>query len=246
MMIQQEEMSILSHLDELRKRLIFCLFTILIGSLAAYFQAQNIIGFLKVPLGEIDLIFISPTEGFILTLKAAFLGGVVLALPIIFWQTMLFVAPALYLKEKIILFAAFPFMIILFGCGAFFGFSFLLPMTLHYLLGFSEGLMVPMLSASNYFSFVTSFILGLGIVFELPMVLLILSKFGVIHYKTLAKKRKYMLFLIIILSAIITPPDAISQLAVALPLVCLFELSLGLMFLFEALARPKSQRIETP
>ncbi len=236
----QEEMHMISHLDELRKRFIFCLLAVLIGSVLAYLKVADIMVFLKEPLGEHQLIFITPAEGFMTSIKAAFFGGIVLASPFIFFQMMLFLAPALYQREKIILFSFLPFAILLFGIGIFFGFRLLLPMTLKYLLGFAEGLMLPMLSANQYFSFVIRFTLGLGAVFELPMVLLILSKFGIINYRVLAKKRKYVLLWIVILSAVITPPDAISQVAVALPLMALFEMSLGLMFLFHKIAQHRS------
>ena len=239
-MIKQEEMGIIDHLDELRKRIVCCLLAVLLCTAVAYLKAPEIIGLLKAPLGDIDLVFITPAEGFVTRIKAAFFGGIVFASPLIFLQTMLFIAPALYKKEKIILFSCLPFVILLFGSGIFFGFQFLMPMTLQYLLSFGEGLMVPMLSAGKYLSFVTGFTLGLGLVFELPMVLLILSRFGIVDYRLLAKNRKYIILLIAILSAVITPPDAISQVAVALPLMLLFELSLGLMFIFDKITRRRS------
>ncbi|AOT71637.1 twin-arginine translocase subunit TatC [Geosporobacter ferrireducens] len=239
-MTKQEEMSILDHLDELRKGLIFCLLAVLVCSALAYIKAPEIIGLLKAPLGDIDLVFITPAEGFMTRIKAAFFGGIVFASPLIFLQTMLFIAPALYKKEKIILFSCLPFVILFFGSGIVFSFQFLMPMTLQYLLSFGDGLMEPMLSASKYFSFVMGFTLGLGLVFELPMVLLMLSRFGIVDYRLLAKNRKYMILLIAVLSAVITPPDAVSQLAVALPLLFLFELSLGLMFIFHKITQRRS------
>lgn len=239
-MTKKEEMDILDHLDELRRRIIICLLAVMICSVIAYMKAPEIIGILKAPLGDIDLVFITPAEGFMTRIKAAFFGGVVFASPLIFLQTMLFIAPALYKKEKIILFSCLPFVVLLFGSGIFFGYQFLLPMTLQYLLSFGNGLMAPMLSASKYFSFVTGFTLSLGLVFELPMVLLMLSRFGIIDYKMLAKNRKYMILLIAVVSALITPPDAISQLAVALPLLFLFELSLSLMFIFYKITQRRS------
>ncbi|CAH2213306.1 twin-arginine translocase subunit TatC [Tepidibacter aestuarii] len=231
-MSNEFEMTIIEHLDELRKRIIICIIFTLIFSSVAYVKSAFIIDILKLPLGDIDLVFITPIEGFLTKLKVAVFGGMVLASPVMFLQTLLFISPAMYKKEKIFLFLSLPFIICLFFGGIYFCFSFILPTTLRFLMSFSNDSMQPMLSVNKYFSFVIMMTLSIGLIFELPLVMLLLSKFGIINYEMLAKKRKYALLVIVVITAILTPtPDAFTLLAVSLPLVVLFELSLGLMYL---------------
>lgn len=240
-----KEIDILEHLDELRKRIIICLLFAVTFSILAYIKSDFITQLLKEPLGDIDLIFITPVEGFLTKTKIALFGGLVLASPIIFLQTLLFISPGLYKKEKIVLFLSLPFVVTLFFSGIYFCFSFILPTTLNYLMSFGNEHMKPMLSAGKYFSFVIMLTVIIGLVFELPMIMLVLTKFGLINYKKLAKKRKYALFMIVVITAIITPtPDAVTLLAVSIPLVLLFEISLVIMFIYDKLSRPKGDKNE--
>ena len=236
------EMNILDHLSELRKRIIISLASVLLFTVAAYYKSTDIANLIKAPLGDIDLIYITPIEGFATSLKIAFFGGIIVASPIIFWQTLLFIAPALYKKEKVMLFSLLPVIIMLFLGGVYFSFAFILPLSLRYLMSFGGGYMQPMLSAGSYFSFAIMLIIGLGLVFEFPMVMLILSKFGIVNYKKLARRRKYIVLIIAIVSAVITPPDVVSQLGMAVPLMILFELSLGFMFIFDKVSNRKTYK----
>jgi sec-independent protein translocase protein TatC len=233
-MSNTNDMEILDHLDELRKRLIICVLFILVFSIISYIKSDEIIDFLRDPLGNIELVFITPTEGFMTKLKVAFFGGVVLSSPIIFTQTVLFVSPGLYKKEKILLFSCLPFIIGLFLGGIYFCFRFILPTTLNYLMSFGGEFMSPMISVNKYFSFVIVITLGLGLLFELPMVMLLLSRIGIINHEMLSKKRKYAMFIIVVIAAIITPtPDMVTLLAVSVPLIVLYELSLWLILIFD-------------
>lgn len=237
------EIDILEHLDELRKRIIICVMFTLAFSVLSYIKSDMITMLLKEPLGNIDLVFITPVEGFLTKIKIAVFGGLVLASPIIFLQTLLFISPGLYKKEKIILFCSLPFIVALFFGGIYFCFSFILPTTLNYLMSFGNEHMKPMLSAGKYFSFVIMLTAIIGSVFELPMIMLILTKFRIINYKKLAKKRKYALFMIVVITAIITPtPDVVTLLAVSVPLVLLFELSLVIMFIYDKLSRNSGEK----
>ncbi len=238
------EMNILQHLDDLRKKLIICVLTLIIFSILCYLKSSDIIGLLKKPLGDVELVMITPLEGFITNVRAAVFGGIVLSTPIIFLQTILFISPALYKREKIVIYIAFPFILLLFFTGVFFGFQIILPMTFKYLLGFSGEHMQTMLSAERYCSFVILFTLGMGLVFEMPMVMLVLTKLGIINYKTLSKRRKIVILVIVILSAFFTPPDVISQMAVAIPLILLFELSLALLFVYYKIVNKKRDTYE--
>lgn len=233
-MSNRNDMEILDHLDELRKRLFICIGFIAIFSILSYIKGDEIIEILKNPLGNIDLVFITPTEGFMTKLKVAFFGGVVLSSPVIFTQTILFVSPGLYKKEKILLFSCIPFIVALFLGGIYFCFRFILPITLDFLMSFGGESMSPMISANKYFSFVIMITLGLGLVFELPMAMLLLSRIGMVSYEMLSKKRKYAMFIIVVIVAVITPtPDIVTLLAVSIPLVILYELSLWLIRIFD-------------
>lgn len=231
-----EEMSIIEHLDELRKRILICAAFIVIFSILSYTKSEEITSLLKEPLGDIDLVFITPIEGFVTKLMVAVFGGIVISSPIIFLQTLLFISPAMYKKEKVITFLSLPFIVGLFLGGIYFCFIFILPTTLKYLMSFGNEQMKPMLSVGKYFSFVILLTVAIGAIFEMPMVMLLLTKFGIINYEILAKKRKYALLMIVIITAILTPtPDAFTLLAVSLPLILLFEISLIVMYLHNRL-----------
>lgn len=231
-----EEMSIIEHLDELRKRILICAAFIVIFSILSYTKSEEITSLLKEPLGDIDLVFITPIEGFVTKLMVAVFGGIVISSPIIFLQTLLFISPAMYKKEKVITFLSLPFIVGLFLGGIYFCFIFILPTTLKYLMSFGNEQMKPMLSVGKYFSFVILLTVAIGAIFEMPMVMLLLTKFGIINYEMLAKKRKYALLMIVIITAILTPtPDAFTLLAVSLPLILLFEISLIVMYLHNRL-----------
>ncbi|WP_432667238.1 twin-arginine translocase subunit TatC [Wukongibacter baidiensis] len=240
------EMDILEHLDEFRKRIIVCIIFTVIFSMLAYIKSTEITALLKSPLGgDIDLVFINPVEGFLTKLKVAAFGGMVLASPVMFFQTLRFISPGLYKREKVLLFLSLPFIVALFFGGIYFCFRFILPTTLKYLMSFGNEHMQPMLSVGKYFSFVIMLTITIGAIFELPMVMLLLSKFGIINYKVLAKKRKYVLFMIVVVTAILTPtPDAFTLLAVSIPLVLLFEISLGLMFVYHRFIRRRGDEDE--
>jgi len=240
-----EEISILDHLDELRKRILICVTFIVIFSIIAYIKSEEITSLLKAPLGDIELIFITPIEGFVTKLMIAVFGGIVLSSPIIFLQTLLFISPAMNKKEKIIIFISLPFVVGLFFGGIYFCFRFILPTTLQYLMSFGNEQMKPMLSVGKYFSFVILLTLAIGATFELPMIILLLTKLGIVNYEDLAKKRKYILLIIVVISAILTPsPDAVTLLAVSLPLILLFEITLGVMYVHNKITRKKKKKNE--
>lgn len=242
---KQKESTIIEHLDELRKRILISCVFILIFSVLAYAKSSFIIAMLKQPLGNIDLVFLAPIEGFMTKLKVALFGGIVLSSPIIFLETLLFISPALYKNEKILLFSSLPFIVGLFFGGIYFCYQIIMPTTLKYLMSFGNEYMKPMLSVDKYYSFITMFTLIMGLIFELPLIMLVLSKFGIINYKMLAKKRKYALLMIVVVTAVLTPtPDAFTLLAVALPLLFLFEISIGILMLFDKVTKRKKNKDE--
>jgi sec-independent protein translocase protein TatC len=185
-----------------------------------------------------SLIFISVAEAFFTYMKVAFIAGLILASPFILYQIWAFVAPGLYRNEKKYV---VPFVFagsFFFATGIFFGYYVAIPVGFKFLLGFATDLIKPMPSMKEYLSFSIKFLLAFGIVFEFPVVLVLLARIGVVDAKTLARHRKYAILLIFIFAAVMTPPDLISQVLMALPLMGLYELSILLSKIFGKKPKP--------
>jgi sec-independent protein translocase protein TatC len=179
-----------------------------------------------------SLIFTSVAEAFFTYMKVAFIAGLILASPYLLYQIWAFVAPGLYQKEKKYV---VPFVLggsLFFAMGVFFGYFIAIPIGFKFLLGYATDFIKPMPSMKEYLSFSIKFLLVFGLVFEFPVVLVLLARIGVIDAKTLARQRKYAILLIFIFAAVMTPPDLISQVLMALPLMGLYELSILLSKVF--------------
>lgn len=213
------------HLEELRKRLIIIFISIGFGFILTYFLSHKIILILKIPLGQ-DLIFISPTEAFFVNLKVALFASLFLTIPITLYQLWKFVSPGLLEKEKKHTLPFVVFSTIMFVIGGMFAYYLILPFGIKFLLAYGTNGIKPMLSLGNYISFTTKLILAFGIVFELPLVLLFLTKIGIVTPKFLTRNRKYAILLIFIIAALLTPPDVFTQILMALPLIVLYEVSI--------------------
>lgn len=213
------------HLDELRKRIIYCLISVGLLSLASWFLTPHIIKFISSYIPK--LVFLKPTEAFFTYLKISMWSGFFLSLPVIFYNVWKFIDIGLTDRERkqIILFA--PFSFLLFLIGAFFSFFFVIPLAVKFLIGFGQGFAEPMLSLNEYVSFVGWMTLAFGISFELPIVLLFLSKLKIVSVNSLKTYRKHAVVLIFISAAILTPtPDAFTQLLLAVPLIALYEIGI--------------------
>lgn len=220
-----DKMPFTQHLEELRKRLIIICISVGIGFIATYSVSDKVISVLKRPLGQ-DLIFISPTEAFFVNLKAAFFLSIVITIPITLYQLWKFISPGLLEKEKK---ATIPFVVfatIMFCIGGLFSYFIILPFGMKFLLGYGSHEIKPMISLSNYVSFTTRLILAFGVVFELPLFMLFLSKLGIVSPGFLTKNRKYAILLVFIVAAILTPPDVFTQVLMAIPLIILYEISI--------------------
>jgi sec-independent protein translocase protein TatC len=179
-----------------------------------------------------SLIFTSVAEAFFTYMKVAFIAGLILTSPFILYQIWAFVAPGLYQKEKRYV---VPFVLggsLFFTMGVLFGYFVAIPIGFKFLLGYATDFIKPMPSMKEYLSFSIKFLLAFGLVFEFPVVLVLLSRIGVIDAKMLARQRKYAILLIFVFAAVMTPPDLISQVLVALPLMGLYELSILLSKFF--------------
>lgn len=215
------EMTLTEHLTELRSRLIKSILAIVIGALGSYFFADILIRYLTEPIDE--LVFIKPTEAFFTYIKVSLLAGLIIALPVVLYQFWSFILPALQDREKKYLNILLPVSVILFAVGIAFCFFIVLPLGMRFLLDFGSIDLEPMISISYYISFLTSLILPFGLIFQLPLVINLLVKWGLVKLQSLTAFRKYIIVIIFVVSAILTPPDIITQLFMAGPLIILYE-----------------------
>jgi sec-independent protein translocase protein TatC len=222
------QMPFTAHLAELRKRLIICFVAVGIGFAAAYAFSAEILSWLVDPLIKVlhpgdKLVFTALPEAFFIYLKASLIGGIVLASPVIFYELWMFVAPGLHQKEKKFV---LPFVIIstlLFAAGALFGYYVVFPVGFRFLVGFSTENIRALPSLQLYLSFCLKMLLGFGLVFEFPVLAYFLGRAGILNSRMMAKNRRIAVLLIFIIAAILTPPDVVSQIILAVPLYLLFE-----------------------
>ena len=235
--MDEKKLPLTTHLQELRKRLVLSFIAVGAGFALCYAFAEKIFDILAAPLLEKmpaggSLIFTSVAEAFFTYMKVAFIAGLILASPFVLYQIWAFVAPGLYRHEKKYV---IPFVLagsFFFALGIFFAYYVALPIGFRFLLGFATDFIKPLPSMKEYLSFSIKFLLAFGLVFEFPVVLVLLARIGVIDAKTLARQRKYAILLIFVFAAVLTPPDIISQVLVALPLMGLYELSILLSKIF--------------
>lgn len=224
--MKDKPLKLVDHLNELRQRIIYSLISVLIASIGAYLFIDKILEFI-IAIGEIEsLVFISPTEAFFVIVKLSLLAGIIAAMPFILYQAWKYVGVALKKHEKKYLIFFGPGSYLLFLCGAAFAFRVVLPFGLKFLLSFSRQYVTPLITLNAYVSFLGKMITAFGLMFELPLVVLLLSKMGIVTPKTLKRGRKHALIIIFILAAILTPPDWVSQIMLAIPILLLYEASI--------------------
>jgi len=224
-----QEGSMYSHFEELRKVLLYSLVAVLAGSIISYvFLLDYLMDIFMTPINNLnkELVFIAVGEGFITQMKICIFGGIIIASPIILWQIISYIIPALYENEKKVLFTMLFFSTLLFVTGVSFGYLFIIGLGLKMLLvTFSAGL-TPMISVSSYISFVFWFLIPFGVIFEIPIFVYFLTKIGLITPNLLIKKRKYVMFCMFFIAALLTPPDVITQIFLALPMIVLYEVGI--------------------
>ncbi|MBI4208331.1 MAG: twin-arginine translocase subunit TatC [Deltaproteobacteria bacterium] len=233
--MSEERLPFLSHLEELRKRLIRCFIVVGVLFFALYPLSSTIFEWLTSPLRQVlpegqTLIFTGIVEGFLTHFKVGFYTAFLIAIPYLLFEIWRFVVPGLYDQEKkyAILFVGST--LILFTTGALFGFFVILPVVLPFFINdFSSEWIRPLPSIQQYLSFTILMMLASGLSFELPVFLVLLNKVGVISRETLVKKRGYAIIIIAIVAAIITPPDVISMMCIMIPMILLYELSVLIM-----------------
>lgn len=214
-------MSLTEHLEELRSRIIKSLLGVVFGSCVAYFFLDEITKFLAAPVGK--LYYMQPGEAFFTYLKIDIVAGFLIALPIIFFHVWRFFLPALTFKERAAIGIILPASVILFFSGLAFAFFLIMPTALKFFMGFSSDELQSMFSFQNYFDFVIMFSLPFGFVFEMPLVIIVLGKLGILTSEFLGKYRRIVFFLSFVIGALVTTPDVITQVAVAIPVMLLYE-----------------------
>ena len=252
---EETKMPLMEHLIELRQRLIYIVGSVLILFFFCYYFAEDIYGFLVQPLANImdemgrdrRLIFTALHEAFFTYIKVSFFTSIFLAFPFIAIQIWMFVAPGLYKHEKL---AFLPFLIatpVLFFSGGALVYFYVLPVAWEFFLSFESaggaGALPIQLEAkvNEYLSLVMQLIFAFGICFELPVVLTLLGRVGIVSSQGMRDKRKYAVVMAFIAAAILTPPDPISQIGLALPTILLYELSI---FSVKLIERKREEEIE--
>ncbi len=224
-----KKLSLFGHLGELRQRLIRCLIALLITTAVSFFFAKQIFNILILPTGGINLIYIEMTEMIGTYMKVSLVSGIILAMPYLIYQLIMFVSPALTRKEKKYVYLILPWIALMFLGGVIFAYFILLPPATKFLITFGSDIATPQIKIGNYISIVSRLLLAIGLVFEMPVVTTFLSRLGVITPKWLSGKRKLAIIFAFILAAIITPTfDPVNQSLVAVPLIILYEMSIWL------------------
>ncbi|HQX26878.1 MAG TPA: twin-arginine translocase subunit TatC [Alphaproteobacteria bacterium] len=249
--METERMTLIQHLTELRKRLLWVLVIMAAGMGICYLFVDQIYDFLVAPLanamGPYDsrrLIYTGLTEAFFTSLKVTFFAGVFVTFPFLLWQIWLFIAPGLYKAERN---AFLPFLVAtpaLFFLGGACLYYLVLPMALPFFLSFqttpAETALPIQLEArvSEYLNLLMTLIFSFGLCFEMPVLLALMGKMGMITAETLSKQRRYAIVIIFVVAAILTPPDILSQVLLAFPLLLLYELSIILVRHVQKPAKP--------
>ncbi|MBI3522533.1 MAG: twin-arginine translocase subunit TatC [Chloroflexi bacterium] len=226
---RDRELSLIEHLDELRSRLFIAAIAVAATTAISFAFTEKIIAILLVPTGLTKCIALSPTENFTTFFRVALFAGLAFAMPVILYELFKYIDPALHPHERRYVLTLGPFVLFLFVAGMSFCYFLLLPSALSFLINFGGSVIENQLRCSEYLSFVTMFILGVGVVFEMPAVIYALIRVGIVKRAWLAKQRRYVVLLVFIIGAVITPtPDPFNQTLVAIPMYLLFELGLFL------------------
>ena len=225
-----KQMTFTGHLAELRQRLIKSVIALVITTIIAFIFARYIFDFLIHPApDDISLIYIEMTGMITTYFKVALMGGLVLAMPVLVYQGIMFVSPALTRREKKYVYMALPWITLMFIAGFAFGYFVLVPPATNFLLSFMTDVARPEIKIDNYVSIVTRLLVALGLVFETPVIITFLARLGIVKPETLSRRRRWAIVVAFILAAIITPTfDPINQSLVAIPLIILYEISIWL------------------
>jgi sec-independent protein translocase protein TatC len=239
-------MGFLDHLEELRRRIVYSIIAVAVGFCACWWKVERIYDVMQRPIMDAlkanglteKLTYLNPTDPFNLYLKVAALAGLFLTSPFVLYQVWMFISPGLYRKEKRYV---VPFMvstITLFSCGGYFGYKIVYPAALTFLIGFGKQFQ-PMITITEYTQLFLSIILGMGLIFEMPILVFFLSLMGIISAGFMWKNFRYSILVIFIIAAIVTPTtDILNMCIFAAPMIALYLVSIGVAWL----VHPKQRR----
>ena len=237
-MSSSRELTLIEHLSELRRRVFISLLALILGAMVAFFFWTDIVEVLKKPAENINdgegvlLIATQVTELLSTSVKVSLVGGFVLALPVILYQVMRFVAPGLSPSERRYLFLFMPGALLAFCCGIAFAYYVLTPRALPFLLTFGGGVADPLIRISNLVDVMLRLLFWMGLAFETPVIMYLLGQLGIVSARMFSRFRKYWVVIAFILGAIITPTfDPVNQTLVAAPLLALYEVGIFLAWL---------------
>lgn len=246
------EMPLTGHLEELRSRLLRAVAALLVGFAASYAFSERIITFMEIPLKRgapgAALNYFSLMEPFITHLKAAFFTGLLLALPVIFFQLYRFAAPGLLAKERRYVIPFVLFATLFFLAGTALAFTIVLPYAVEFFLHYDPTL-VATLNVSKYLGFSIRMMIAFGLVFQMPVVVFVLTRLGLLPPEVLARNRRYALLVAFVFGAVLTPPDPVTQCLMAVPLLVMYELSVWIARIFyrgRATETPDEETAATP
>jgi len=235
---EQKQFTLGEHLDELRKRLFIAAIAMVVGTVVAFLFHRDILEVLKEPAGRYlaapgaTLIYTDLTENLGISMKISLLGGFILALPVVVYELIMFIAPGLTPRERRYLLLFLPGVTAAFITGVLFGYFVLLPPALRFLLTFNTDIATPMIRVGSYVNLVTRLLFWLGVVFETPILMFLLAKLHLVTYKSFARRRRIGVVAAFVLGALITPTfDPINQTLVALPIIALYETGIWLAWL---------------
>jgi len=245
-----DKLTFTGHLGELRHRLLRCVIVLVVTIIVSFFLTEPFIfPALKSPVENLlsvegnNLVFTQMTEMVGTYMKVALASGLILAMPYLVYQLMMFVSPALTRREKKRVYLILPWITLMFSAGVAFGYFILIPPATNFLLTFGSDIATPMIKIGNYISIVTRLLVASGAVFETPVIILFLARIGIVKAKMLSSKRRHAIVAAFILAALITPTfDPINQTLVAAPLIVLYEMSIWLA----KLVQPKEAPVVTP
>ena len=226
--------TILEHIDEIRSRLIYCFISFSLAFIISWFLIEDILRILIFPANDLSFIYVDIMEMFGVYMQVCFVSALILSSPVLLYQTIGFILPALKTQEKKWLWMGLPFAVLCFCGGVIFAYYILLPPAIQFLTSFGADIAIPQLRIGNYISLMVTLLLAMGLIFEIPVVAILLAKLGVISSDILLRQWKWALIVSFLLGAIITPTwDPVNQSLVSVPIFGLYLLSIVLIKVVE-------------
>ncbi len=218
-----------SHLAELRKRIIVVLVVFIIATFVSFSFTKPMADFIMKPASGLKFVFLSPPDLFIAFVKLSVYAGLAFSLPVIIYEIWMFVRPAIGATERRSILGALLFSGLFFVAGAAFAYFVIVPFTIRFFLSYSSQMVEPMISIKEYLGFISDLCVAFGLTFELPIAAAMLGALGILKAEILIRSRRIAIFGIFIVAAIVTPPDVVSQILLAVPMLGLFELSIAIL-----------------